>query len=44
MAYAIFALSVVSAGVIGSFIPGVSAYSHEADYHYVPYAGDVWGA
>ncbi|MBO7675046.1 MAG: hypothetical protein J6S63_08565 [Atopobiaceae bacterium] len=46
MAFVLFAASVTTAGLIASFIPGNDAKTHSADrdYHYVPYAGDVFGA
>jgi|GEM_PF-3279862 len=46
MAFVLFAASVTTAGLIASFIPGSNMESHanDRDYHYVPYAGDVFGA
>lgn len=46
MAFVLFAATVTTAGLLASFIPGSDAGSRATlrDYHYVPYAGDVFGA
>ena len=46
MAVMAFLSSVVVTGVVGALIPGNVSTSRmdQADYHYVPYAGDVFGA
>ncbi len=46
MAYVAFIASVVFTGCILSLIPvdTGSSRSDQPDYHYVPFAGDVWGA
>ncbi len=45
MAYAVLAASLVTTGIIASFIPGNNASSHTNDhnnrYIHIPYAGDV---
>ncbi len=46
MAIVAFMGSVLVTGIIGACIPGTTTTSQvgKADYHYVPYAGDVFGA
>lgn len=45
MACAVFVASLVTTGIIASFIPGnnVESHANDRDYHYIhiPYAGDV---
>ncbi|MBR3315060.1 MAG: hypothetical protein IKG18_13080 [Atopobiaceae bacterium] len=46
MAFVAFVGSVLVTGIVGACIPNSISSSHmeKADYHYVPYAGDVFGA
>ena len=46
MAVVAFIGSGVVSGAVGALIPGSVSTSRmdQADYHYVPYAGDVFGA
>ena len=46
MAVVAFLGSVLVTGIVGACILGTTSTSQveKADYHYVPYAGDVFGA
>ena len=45
MAAVIFVLSLIVSGVVMAFLPlSNSSTSGKQDYHYVPFAGDVFGA
>lgn len=46
MAYVIFAVCTIAAGAIASLVDVEAGTSHgsQPDYHFVPFAGDVFGA
>jgi hypothetical protein len=41
-----FVGSVLITSIVASFIPvdTMSSHADQPDYHFVPFAGDVWGA
>ncbi len=44
MAVVLFIASVVVTGAVLSAVPSKAPETSEADYHYVPFAGDAFGA